>query len=161
LLLQLKLGTVPLAHFQVGYGVDLRKRFTEQLAAMAAAGWPRYDEQSMRLTRAGLLRADWLVRELYLPEHRGIRYAWAPLSIRRRPAQHELVARLRERQAVQRLEVLLLQPPNDSQATRGRLAVVQFADSPSGIGERARVARGRAAPPQQRPLSALIKQLQK
>lgn len=75
LILQLKLGSASLAHFQDAFGVDLRARFREELAAMADAGWLRVDGRSIRLTRAGLLRADWLVRHFYLPEHRSIRYA--------------------------------------------------------------------------------------
>jgi coproporphyrinogen III oxidase-like Fe-S oxidoreductase len=75
LILQLKLGRVSTATFREKFDVDLRRRFGGLLAAMEAAGWSQSSEQEVRLTRTGLLRADWSVRHFYLPEHRNIPYA--------------------------------------------------------------------------------------
>ena len=72
LVLQLKLGGVSRPYFQRKFNVDVRERFGDTLAILQAAGWLRIMKDEIRLTRAGLLRADRLLREFYLPEHQAI-----------------------------------------------------------------------------------------
>jgi oxygen-independent coproporphyrinogen-3 oxidase len=75
LVLQLKLGQVDLNECGRRHGADLSARFATAFAHLEAAGYMTTGNGVARLTREGLLRADRLVRELYLPEHRGSRYA--------------------------------------------------------------------------------------
>ena len=42
---------------------------------MGDRGWVSLEGDAVRLTREGLLRADRLLPEFYLPEHRGLRYS--------------------------------------------------------------------------------------
>jgi oxygen-independent coproporphyrinogen III oxidase len=75
LVLQLKLGRVQCSYFSRKFGVDIRQRFAEPLAKLAAWGVLNIEGDWVRLTRAGLLMVDRLVREFFLPEHRLSRYA--------------------------------------------------------------------------------------
>jgi oxygen-independent coproporphyrinogen-3 oxidase len=75
LVLQLKRGAIQPAYFRDKYGVDVLERFAEPLASLRARGYVRQaDADLVALTREGLLRVDVLLREFFLPEHRGIRY---------------------------------------------------------------------------------------
>jgi coproporphyrinogen III oxidase-like Fe-S oxidoreductase len=75
LVLQLKLGSVRPAYFQNKYGVDLLRRFRDQLASLAAEGCiHEASERIVSLTRHGLLRVDLLLPRFFLPQHVGIRY---------------------------------------------------------------------------------------
>jgi oxygen-independent coproporphyrinogen-3 oxidase len=75
LVLQLKRGSIRPAYFRDKYAVDVRARFREPLASLAAE---HYLEESgpdrVALSREGLLRADVLLRRFFLPQHSGIRY---------------------------------------------------------------------------------------
>jgi oxygen-independent coproporphyrinogen-3 oxidase len=73
--LQLKLGRIDCDGFAGRFGVDVEERFAAPIAQAAAAGWLRLDARAIVLTRDGLLRADWLLRDFYRPEHRGVRYS--------------------------------------------------------------------------------------
>ena len=74
LVLQLKLGRADLSLLEERHGVDVRNRFAEPLAALSARGLLVVDCGSITLTRDGLLHADRLIQELYLPQHRGQEY---------------------------------------------------------------------------------------
>ncbi len=75
LVLQLKRGSIRPAYFEEKYGVDVRRRFAEPLASLAAEGYlARDDADAVALTRDGLLRVDVLLHRFFLPEHTGIRY---------------------------------------------------------------------------------------
>jgi oxygen-independent coproporphyrinogen-3 oxidase len=75
LVLQLKLGSVRPAYFRDKYGVDIRDRFRAQIASLAEAGYLREaSEDTVALTRDGLLRVDTLLPRFFRPEHVGIRY---------------------------------------------------------------------------------------
>ncbi len=73
--LQLKRGTLRPAYFAAKYGVDVLERFAEGLSTLKGAGYlARADQESIVLTRAGLLRVDVLLPRFFLPQHSGIRY---------------------------------------------------------------------------------------
>jgi oxygen-independent coproporphyrinogen-3 oxidase len=74
--LQLKLGGVSLRKFRRKFGVDVADRFAEPLQHFADRGWLRVDrdEESIRLTRQGLVRVDHLLSSFYLPQHRELPY---------------------------------------------------------------------------------------
>ncbi|MCC7291177.1 MAG: coproporphyrinogen III oxidase family protein [Phycisphaerales bacterium] len=74
LILQLKLGEVDAALFFAKFGIHLADRFGDELHAMVARGWARESDHRFLLTREGLLRADFLAREFFLPRHRTTRY---------------------------------------------------------------------------------------
>ncbi|HKZ31675.1 MAG TPA: coproporphyrinogen-III oxidase family protein [Vicinamibacteria bacterium] len=75
LVLQLKRGSVRPAYFRDKYDVDVLDRFEAPLASLRAQGYVRQaDAELVALSREGLLRVDVLLREFFLPEHRGIRY---------------------------------------------------------------------------------------
>jgi len=75
MVLQLKRGTLRPSYFARKYGVDLRRRFAEPLASLAADGYlaPAADDR-LALTREALLRVDVLLPRFFLPGHVGIRY---------------------------------------------------------------------------------------
>ncbi len=75
LVLQLKLGSVRPAYFRDKYGVDILDRFRGPIASLADAGYVREASQdTVALTRDGLLRVDTLLPRFFRPEHVGIRY---------------------------------------------------------------------------------------
>ncbi len=75
LVLQLKRGSIRPGYFQEKYGVDVRRRFAEALASLAADGYlAAADDERIALTRDALLRVDVLLHRFFLPEHTGIRY---------------------------------------------------------------------------------------
>lgn len=75
LVLQFKLGEVSPAYFQRKFGADLSVRFGETFAAWRSADLLEPGAEPLRLTRLGLLQVDKLVRDLFLPQHSGTRYA--------------------------------------------------------------------------------------
>ncbi len=74
LILQLKLGRVEPAYFQQKFGADIRERFKEPLASLAARDLLVRDNGVLELTRAGLLQVDHLLPAFYAPRYRNIRY---------------------------------------------------------------------------------------
>ena len=75
LVLQLKFGSVRPAYFTNKYGVNILQRFAAQFAALVADGdLKEAGEQTVSLTRQGLLRVDALLPRFFLPQHAGIRY---------------------------------------------------------------------------------------
>jgi oxygen-independent coproporphyrinogen III oxidase len=73
--LQMKLGSLGWDYFQGKFGIDPRRRFAGELGRLREAGLLDLDEDSLRLSREGLLRVDQLLHEFFLPEHRNARYA--------------------------------------------------------------------------------------
>ena len=75
LVLQLKLGSVRPAYFRDKYSVDILHRFRDELASLAEEGYLKEaSEQTVALTRQGLLRVDVLLPRFFLRQHVGIRY---------------------------------------------------------------------------------------
>jgi oxygen-independent coproporphyrinogen-3 oxidase len=73
--LQLKRGSLQPSYFEEKYGVNILKRFQEQLQSLADAGYlAAATERAVSLTREGLLRVDSLLPRFFLPQHTGIRY---------------------------------------------------------------------------------------
>lgn len=75
LILQMKLGKVPLQYFQDKFGVDASQRFAEALGKHTADGHLQVEGQQLVMSRDGLLQVDCLLQEFFLDEHRGARYA--------------------------------------------------------------------------------------
>jgi oxygen-independent coproporphyrinogen-3 oxidase len=75
LILQFKLGHVDAGYFRRKFGADLRERFPEALERLREWGYLTSHGDELRLNREGLLQADRLVHEFFLPEHRDARYA--------------------------------------------------------------------------------------
>jgi coproporphyrinogen III oxidase-like Fe-S oxidoreductase len=75
LVLQLKLGSIRPDYFRRKYHVDVLERFREPLDSLRADGFLlAANEDTVALSRAGLLRVDVLLPRFFLPEHAGIRY---------------------------------------------------------------------------------------
>ncbi len=72
--LQLKLGKVTAEHFRRRFNAEIAERFAKPLRRLADEGWLVFDDNGVTLTRDGLLRADHLLSEFYLPEHKVKRY---------------------------------------------------------------------------------------
>jgi oxygen-independent coproporphyrinogen-3 oxidase len=74
--LQLKLGGVSIRAFQRKFGVNVAERFAAPLHDIAECGWVHVDreQESIRLTRSGLLRVDHFLSSFYLPRHRTVSY---------------------------------------------------------------------------------------
>ncbi|MEP0843967.1 MAG: coproporphyrinogen III oxidase family protein [Phycisphaerae bacterium] len=70
LVLQLKLGRVPLGPLREKFGVDVSARFAEPLARLRDAGNLSLEDETLILTREALLQVDDLLHEFFLPEHR-------------------------------------------------------------------------------------------
>ena len=73
--LKMKLGKLVTRPFQERFGVDVTKRWRGILSRYQDQGFLRYDRDTIRLTREGLLQVDRLLHAFFLPEHTGIRYA--------------------------------------------------------------------------------------
>jgi len=74
-ILQLKLGHVSREYFQKRFGVDLCERFARPMQTLKDWGFLSMSGDQVRLNREGLLQADRLLHEFFLPEHRNARYA--------------------------------------------------------------------------------------
>jgi len=75
LVLQLKLGRVRPPYFATKYGVDILQHFAQPLATLAADGYlAEATNDTVALTRAGLLRVDSLLPRFFQAQHAGIRY---------------------------------------------------------------------------------------
>ncbi|MBM3460385.1 MAG: coproporphyrinogen III oxidase family protein, partial [Armatimonadetes bacterium] len=75
LLLQCKLGRVSLAYFHEKFATDLLTRFASPLERLQEWGFLTVEEGCLCLNREGLLQADRLIHEFFLPQHRDARYA--------------------------------------------------------------------------------------
>jgi oxygen-independent coproporphyrinogen-3 oxidase len=73
--LQLKKGSLRPAYFATKYGVNILERFQDQLETLRTAGYfATVSNDVVSLSREGLLRVDFLLRQFFLPQHTGIRY---------------------------------------------------------------------------------------
>ncbi len=75
IILQFKLGRVQISYFQNKFGVDIRREFAEAISSLKSTGYLREEGDELRMSRDGLLQADRLVHEFFLPLHRDARYA--------------------------------------------------------------------------------------
>jgi oxygen-independent coproporphyrinogen III oxidase len=74
LILQLKTGHIHAAYFRPKFGENILELFGAQFTALRAEGYAVLGEDSVALTRAGLLRADELLSRFFEPQFRNIRY---------------------------------------------------------------------------------------
>jgi oxygen-independent coproporphyrinogen III oxidase len=72
-ILQMKLGHVHTPYFQQKFGIDVRQRFNGSLKMLEEQGFMVLGEESLRLTRNGLLQVDSLLHQFFLFEHRDAR----------------------------------------------------------------------------------------
>jgi oxygen-independent coproporphyrinogen-3 oxidase len=70
LVLQMKLGHVSRRYFQGKFGVDVAAKFAEPLRQLSAAGWLAVEGDTIRYTRAGLLRVDSLLPDFFQETYR-------------------------------------------------------------------------------------------
>jgi oxygen-independent coproporphyrinogen-3 oxidase len=75
LVLQFKLGHVSRGYFREKFHVELLDSFQEPLRRLQDWGFLSVEGDELRMNREGLLQADRLVHEFFLPEHRDARYA--------------------------------------------------------------------------------------
>ena len=73
-ILQLKLGHVGIDYFKNKFGRDVEKEFETPFSTLREWGYLSVNNGQILLNRAGLLRADRLLHEFFLPEHRHVRY---------------------------------------------------------------------------------------
>lgn len=74
LVLRFKLGHLSAGYFRKKFGIEIHDRFAVALSTIRAWGYLIDDGDDVRLNREGLLRADRLVHEFFLPQHRDTRY---------------------------------------------------------------------------------------
>lgn len=74
LVLRMKEGEVSPRELQTKYGVNVLEEFAEPLANQAAKGYLTANNDTIRLTRKGLLQVDSLLTEYFEPAHRAVRY---------------------------------------------------------------------------------------
>lgn len=74
MILQLKLGKIEAAYFQEKYGVNILEQFAEPFQAHQEAGFLNLGEDSVTLTRKGLLQVDSLLPAFYEEKYQNVRY---------------------------------------------------------------------------------------
>ena len=74
MILQLKTGAIDPAYFREKFGADVTREFAPQYDSLAKEGLASIDGDSVRLTRAGLLRADQLLHRFFEPQFQNVRY---------------------------------------------------------------------------------------
>ena len=74
LILQLKLGRVRKDYFQEKFGLDILQRFAVPFKQMQQSEFMSVDDETVTLSREGLLQVDRLLPEFFLPQHRDARY---------------------------------------------------------------------------------------
>lgn len=72
--LQLKLGCVPLKPLDDEFGISTVERFAEPLAQLAAQGLLLVNENTVRLTRSGLLCVDRILPSFFSDQHQAASY---------------------------------------------------------------------------------------
>ncbi len=73
-ILRMKLGKVRPSYYQDKFGVDVRDQFKTQLDYLQSEGFISMGEDTITLSRDGLLQVDRLLHEFFLTEHRHARY---------------------------------------------------------------------------------------
>jgi oxygen-independent coproporphyrinogen-3 oxidase len=74
MILQLKTGRLEAGYFRQKFAVDILEHWDETWQQYQAEGYLEIEGDEIRLTRAGLLRADALLPAFFEPEHQGVRY---------------------------------------------------------------------------------------
>jgi oxygen-independent coproporphyrinogen-3 oxidase len=74
LILLLKQGRLDAGYFRDKYDVDILDSWRDTWEQYATEGWLTVQDDGIRLTREGLLRADGLLPAFFEPEHQGVRY---------------------------------------------------------------------------------------
>jgi len=74
MILQLKTGRLEVGYFRHKFGVDIQATFAEGLAQLETAEYLQQTENSVEVTRKGLLEVDRLLPTFFEPDHRGARY---------------------------------------------------------------------------------------
>ncbi len=74
LILQLKLGTLPVAYFGEKFGTDVLAEFAPAWQKLEDEGMLRVEGDRIELTRAGLLQVDRLLPSFYDDQYRNARY---------------------------------------------------------------------------------------
>ena len=72
---QLKLGRVDLKYFKTKFSESISDRFCGPIELLQAEGYLELNEDSITMTRKGLLQVDRLLHEFFLQEHQNARYA--------------------------------------------------------------------------------------
>ena len=73
-ILLLKHGYLDVSYFREKFGVDILDQWRDEWSRYEEEGLLAIDGDTVRLTRAGLLRVDSLLPAFFEPEHRGVRY---------------------------------------------------------------------------------------
>jgi oxygen-independent coproporphyrinogen-3 oxidase len=79
-ILQMKLGCVSRQTFQEKFGIDIQKRFADELSRLEHDGLAIVNSETVRLSRDGLLQVDRLLHQFFLPEHQNDPACGATLS---------------------------------------------------------------------------------
>ena len=74
LILQLKRGHLEVGNFQTKFGVEILEEFARPFAELAELGMLELADDSVRLTRQGLLQVDTLLPKFYDRAYHGARY---------------------------------------------------------------------------------------
>jgi oxygen-independent coproporphyrinogen-3 oxidase len=74
MILQLKTGRLDAGYFRNKFGAEIVDDWRDAWNEHQEAGYVEIDGDDIRLTRAGLLRADGLLPAFFEPEHQGVRY---------------------------------------------------------------------------------------
>jgi oxygen-independent coproporphyrinogen-3 oxidase len=75
LILQFKLGTVRPSYFREKFNTDIRQQFALPLQSLQQRNYLEVGDNSLRLSREGLLQVDRLLPDFFLSRHRGSRYS--------------------------------------------------------------------------------------
>ena len=75
LILQMKLGRVQTPYFRSKFGVNIQERFAAPINSLEKHGWLKIQDQTLELSREGLLQVDKLLHDFFLPQHHTARYA--------------------------------------------------------------------------------------
>ena len=75
LILQFKLGTVRPSYFREKFDTDIRERFALPLQSLQQRNYLEVGDNSLRLSREGLLQVDRFLPDFFLSRHRGSRYS--------------------------------------------------------------------------------------
>jgi len=74
LILRMKLGRIGKQYYRDKFGVDVEQEFPDAFKTLKQWGVLSIEDDDIVLTREGLLKVDLLLREFFLPQHRGDRY---------------------------------------------------------------------------------------
>ncbi len=75
LILQLKLGKIRPSYFREKFGTDVRRRFALPLQSLERQNYLKIGNNSLTLSREGLLQVDRLLPNFFLSRHRTSRYS--------------------------------------------------------------------------------------